>query len=559
MSEILLIDAEQPFAQTMKSALEGKGFSVKQLDDGKDGLEYARSAMPSLIVLCVELPKMSGYSICNKLKKDDDLKGIPLLITSSEATPETFAQHRKLKTRAEDYLIKPFDAPTLIEKIGELIPLPSGGAAAESVVEEESLSLDSFDALDALEEKPAEESLSSSDFDDIKLPADDAGGGDLNLDDLGSLDDLGGDLGAAAAQAEESLQGLDDLGGDLSFGELGADGGDAPPSGAVGDDALLALDSAFDGMGTGGEATDPEGDKPPPPPLPSSLMASTPPPAPSPMPPVSTTSAADLEALSTARRENTDLRAKVSELEARVRGAEESARSANALLNDKSSSSSSSARETLELKKEVRAKEKELMDLKDELLKKDEVVVELEERVAEVQREAQSTLDGAAKKDAEIASLNARVKAIADERDALERSVRERTAKAEQDMHDAQARVQQAEAVAASAKGEAERLATELERTKKDLERSQNEANRALADVSRARTELDDQRAKVAVVEKDAKETKDQLVDAYNRIKGEERVREKAKKAVEIALTLLQGEVDAGGAEEGLSLAELDA
>ncbi|HEY4222800.1 MAG TPA: response regulator, partial [Myxococcota bacterium] len=108
MAGILLIDAEQPFADQLAGSLKGRGFAVKLLDDGKDGLDYARDNRPDLIILCVELPKMSGYSICNKLKKDNDLKGIPLIITSKEATPETFAQHKKLKTRAEDYLIKPF-------------------------------------------------------------------------------------------------------------------------------------------------------------------------------------------------------------------------------------------------------------------------------------------------------------------------------------------------------------------------------------------------------------------------------------------------------------------
>ncbi len=76
--------------------------------DGKEGLDKASADRPDAIILCVELPKMSGYSICNKLKKDDQLKSIPLIITSREATHETFEQHKKLKTRAEAYLIKPF-------------------------------------------------------------------------------------------------------------------------------------------------------------------------------------------------------------------------------------------------------------------------------------------------------------------------------------------------------------------------------------------------------------------------------------------------------------------
>ena len=86
------------------------------------------------MVLCVELPGLSGYSWCNRLKKDGTLKSIPLVITSSEATPETFDQHRKLKTRAEDYLLKPFQPETLVERVGALVGLPDASPEDEELV-----------------------------------------------------------------------------------------------------------------------------------------------------------------------------------------------------------------------------------------------------------------------------------------------------------------------------------------------------------------------------------------------------------------------------------------
>src|SRR5688572_1613902 len=165
---------------------------------------------------------MSGYSICNKLKKDNDLKGIPLIITSKEATPETFAQHKKLKTRAEDYLIKPFSDAELIEKIGALIPLPAGGTNGAAVAAAAPpAGVD--DALDALESLGADLNLGpSSGGDESAVKIDDsdfasldvgnagAGGGSLGLspeDDalLASLDDLG------KSDPQPQVPGLDDL------------------------------------------------------------------------------------------------------------------------------------------------------------------------------------------------------------------------------------------------------------------------------------------------------------------------------------------------------------
>ena len=123
---VLLIESDPKFAREMSAALESRGFGVRTSSDGKEGVELARALRPDCVVLCVELPGLSGYSWCNRLKKDDVLKAIPLVITSSEATPETFEQHRKLKTRAEDYLIKPFQPTTLVERVGALVGMPEG-------------------------------------------------------------------------------------------------------------------------------------------------------------------------------------------------------------------------------------------------------------------------------------------------------------------------------------------------------------------------------------------------------------------------------------------------
>jgi CheY-like chemotaxis protein len=169
--KILIIESDSAFAGELASALEGKGFAVRVSGDGKEGLELARVDRPDAIVLCVELPKMSGYSICNKLKKDDALRTIPLVITSSEATPETFEQHRKLKTRAEDYLIKPFGGAALVERLGALVGLPEV-AAEEEVLPLSDAELEPVEAEPVAPAKAASPSAAGSlpeEDEDLKL------------------------------------------------------------------------------------------------------------------------------------------------------------------------------------------------------------------------------------------------------------------------------------------------------------------------------------------------------------------------------------------------------
>ena len=98
--KILLIENDAAFGASLSDSLEATGFEVRLTGDGKEGLDLARDYAPDAIVLCVELPGMSGYLICQKLKKDETLKAVPLVLTSAEATEETFEKHTTLKARA---------------------------------------------------------------------------------------------------------------------------------------------------------------------------------------------------------------------------------------------------------------------------------------------------------------------------------------------------------------------------------------------------------------------------------------------------------------------------
>ncbi|HET6921693.1 MAG TPA: response regulator, partial [Anaeromyxobacteraceae bacterium] len=194
--KILLIESDAAFAREMTEALERKGFQVRVGTDGKEGLDAARDLRPDAIVLCVELPGMSGYSICNKLKKDEELKGIPLVITSAEATPETFEQHKKLKARAEDYLIKPFDGATLIERIAALVGAP--GAPEEEVVTLADVELEALGSMEGAVEIRDEEPP--------PMPPARGRGADLPDDDedLKLLDDAFDSIASAPAPRQEA-------------------------------------------------------------------------------------------------------------------------------------------------------------------------------------------------------------------------------------------------------------------------------------------------------------------------------------------------------------------
>jgi len=135
--DVLIIEADDEVATRIADAVTRHGLSPRRTPDGKDGYDSAQADRPAAIVLCAELPKVSGYSICAKLKKDPALKDVPLVFTSAEASESTFEHHKKLKVRADEYLSKPFPMDRLLELLGRHLALHAPGQEEEIPISED--------------------------------------------------------------------------------------------------------------------------------------------------------------------------------------------------------------------------------------------------------------------------------------------------------------------------------------------------------------------------------------------------------------------------------------
>ncbi len=121
--KVLVFESDSAFASELRNELGKLDCQTVIVDDGNIGLQQAAADRPDLILLSIELPRMNGFSVCNKLKKDVNLRDVPLIIMSSESSGETFEQHRKLRTRAEDYVHKPIAFGELLQHIRAFVPL----------------------------------------------------------------------------------------------------------------------------------------------------------------------------------------------------------------------------------------------------------------------------------------------------------------------------------------------------------------------------------------------------------------------------------------------------
>src|SRR3954468_4446988 len=122
-TKVLVFESDPAFAGELRTELSRLGLVAQVVDDGNAGLMAAASDRPDLILLSIELPRMNGFSVCNKLKKDPALKDVPLIIMSSESSDDTFEQHRKLRNRAEDHVHQPIAFGELLQHINAFVPL----------------------------------------------------------------------------------------------------------------------------------------------------------------------------------------------------------------------------------------------------------------------------------------------------------------------------------------------------------------------------------------------------------------------------------------------------
>src|SRR5436190_12785057 len=121
----LAIEPDNDTATQIRRLLEPKGFKVESIPNGDDAMEWGRTHKPSVIILSVE-PRKVGYAISNKLRRSPSLREVPLIMISSEETLATFEQHKKLKSRADEYLLKPLDEGTFVSKVAGLVGVDLG-------------------------------------------------------------------------------------------------------------------------------------------------------------------------------------------------------------------------------------------------------------------------------------------------------------------------------------------------------------------------------------------------------------------------------------------------
>ena len=119
MAHILVVEDEQHLAQGIKFNLELEGYDVSTVDNGAAALEMVQAEDPvvDLMILDLMLPGMSGYAVCEELRRRGD--ETPVLILSARTLTED--RTRGFDAGADQYLTKPFELDELLARVKGLL------------------------------------------------------------------------------------------------------------------------------------------------------------------------------------------------------------------------------------------------------------------------------------------------------------------------------------------------------------------------------------------------------------------------------------------------------
>lgn len=125
--KILTVDDSRTIRMIVKKAFQQYNCDIFEAENGVEGLALATKEKPDLIVLDITMPVMTGVEMLAKLKDDEALRSIPVIMLTAESGKDNVMTI--VKMGVTDYIVKPFKGEQLIERARNIINLKETGEA----------------------------------------------------------------------------------------------------------------------------------------------------------------------------------------------------------------------------------------------------------------------------------------------------------------------------------------------------------------------------------------------------------------------------------------------
>jgi CheY-like chemotaxis protein len=116
---VIVADDEADIVDLLSILLDRAGYEVMAARDGARALELAREHQPRLCILDGTMPRMAGFEVLEKLRRDESTANVPVLILT--ATVEEEREIRRHGVQPDSFLRKPFDSEHLLAEVERLV------------------------------------------------------------------------------------------------------------------------------------------------------------------------------------------------------------------------------------------------------------------------------------------------------------------------------------------------------------------------------------------------------------------------------------------------------
>ena len=115
MTRILCVEDNEDNLFMLQRRLTRAGFEVTISRDGAQSVEWAKTLLPDLIVMDLNLPRLDGCEATRRLKSQPETKHIPIIVLTADYAQKS--REKALAAGCDEFALKPIDFPGLVEKI----------------------------------------------------------------------------------------------------------------------------------------------------------------------------------------------------------------------------------------------------------------------------------------------------------------------------------------------------------------------------------------------------------------------------------------------------------
>jgi two-component system response regulator VicR len=119
---VICIEDDPEMIELVKLILGRKGFDLVGALGGREGLRIMRERRPDLVLLDLMMPDMDGWEVYQRMKADDNLKEIPVIIVTAKAQSidKVLGLHI---AKVDDYVTKPFGPQEILQSVSKVLGL----------------------------------------------------------------------------------------------------------------------------------------------------------------------------------------------------------------------------------------------------------------------------------------------------------------------------------------------------------------------------------------------------------------------------------------------------